>query len=74
MNFDNLTHYVLMTDRASSVYPVYLDFTLLTSTVFTRMRNSIACVTEIKTQSVETVSEVSQKSSVKIVTCVKRKK
>ena len=48
-----------------------VDLALLTLTVFTTLR--IQYVKEIKMHSVETVSEVSQKSSVKIVTFVKRK-
>ena len=69
MNFDYLMHYDLMT--GVYVYPVYFDFALLTWTLLTTLLNSIR--EKVKIHSVETVSEVSQKSSVQIVTYVKRK-
>ena len=52
-------------------YSVSFDFVLLTLTVFTTLRESKREKTKI--HYVETVSEVSHKSSVKIVTYVKRK-
>ena len=56
-------HYALGTDL--SVYPVSFDFALLTLTVFITLRNSIR--ERILNHSDETVSEVTQKASVKIV-------
>ena len=38
MNFDNL----ILNERALSVYPVSVDFTPLTLTVFTILRNSLS--------------------------------
>ena len=52
-------------------YSVSFDFVLFTLTFFTTLRKSKR--EKIKIHYVETVSEVSHKSSVKIVTYVKRK-
>ena len=60
MNFDNLMHYDL------SVYPVSFDFALLRLIAFNTLRNSMR--EKIRIHSFETVSEVSWKSKVKIVT------
>ena len=51
------------------VYPIF-DFAFLTLKVSITLRNSMR---EFNIHSVETVSKVHQKSSVKIVTYVKRK-
>ena len=69
MNFANLIHYDLMTWLIclSSSF----DFAILTLTVFT-LHNSIR-EKNYKIHSVETVSEVSQKARVKIVTYVNQK-
>ena len=67
MRFDNLMHYDLMTGLYIFIFS--FDFPLLTWTVFT-LHYVIQYVKEFKINALETVSEVSQKSSVKIVTHV----
>ena len=69
MNFDNLIQ--KDDDRALSVYPVSFDFAHLTLTVFTKLGNSM--FERMVGNSVETVSELRQKSNVTIVTYVIRK-
>ena len=59
-------HNDLLNDRALPVYPVSFDFAPLTLTY--SLKCVIQCVREFRIPSVETVSEVSQKSNVKIVT------
>ena len=71
MNFDNLMPYDLMTALYRFIPFLEFDFALLTLTVFTTLRNSMREKNRI--HSVETVSEVRQKSNVKIVIYVKRK-
>ena len=65
-NLGNLKHW--LNERALSFYPVF-DSTLLTRTIFTRLPNSLS-ESILKIHSVETVSEVSQESNMKIVTFV----
>ena len=69
MNFDNLTLNDLMTGLYQFISS--LDFALLTLTEFSILCNSLSGW--IKNDSAETVSKVSQKSTVKVVTYVKRK-
>ena len=64
MYFDNLMHYDFMTRLYW--FTVAFDFALLTLSSFNTLRNSMR-EKKTKIHSVETVSEVSQKSKVKIV-------
>ena len=64
MNFDNIVHYDLMTW-------LYRFFPFPLILLFWHWPYSPQCVKEFKIHSVETASEVSQKSNVKIVTYVK---
>ena len=64
---------LLCNDRAYIyIYISSYDFAILTLTVFTTLHNSIR-EKNYKIHSVETVSEVSQKARVKIVTYVNQK-
>ena len=71
MNFDNLMPYDLMTGLCRFIPFLDFDFALLTLTVFTTLRNSMREKNRI--HSVQTASELRQKSNVKFVIYVIRK-
>ena len=56
----------------TGLYPVSFDFAVFTVTVFTILRSSK--VNGFKNHLVETASEVSQKSNVKVMTYVKKRR
>ena len=68
MNFDNLMHYDLMTGLF-----MFIPFLLILIFWPYSLHYAIQYVDQFNIHSVETASEVSQKSSVKIVTYVKTK-